>query len=219
MPLKRIGRTAIGLSLTAGVLLFAGQAPGLAAPSAPSQPALTEKGAGAATLSQAAPFIPNLAIVAPNFFRGGQPSYDGLRKLKAAGVKVDVCLDNERSYIADESQQAQALGLKFVSIPLNAFRHPTDMDILRFLDITARKDSEPLFVHCVHGRDRTGAMVAIYREVKEHIAPDVAYQEMLEHGFRPMFKALTDTVFSVGTQLGMSGHKPKFGFMGTHLAG
>jgi tyrosine-protein phosphatase SIW14 len=204
--MQRIWRTAQLLFYTVGVL-FIGAHPGYAA--VPSRAAAVESAQG----------IPNLGTVADNFYRGGQPTAEALQSLKAAGVAVDVCLDNEQRYINDERGQAAAAGLKFINIPLNPLRRPSEADIARFLSIVNRKDEEPVFVHCVHGRDRTGAMVAIYRQVHDHWSPDAAYREMLDHGFRPFFKKLSDTVFDIGERMGMSGHRPSIGFIATHLSG
>jgi protein tyrosine phosphatase (PTP) superfamily phosphohydrolase (DUF442 family) len=204
--MQRIWRTAQLLFYTFGILFFGSQ-PAYSA--VPSRAAAVESAQG----------IPNLRTVTENFYRGGQPTGEALRSLKAAGVAVDVCLDNEQRYIDDERQQAAAAGLKFVNIPLNPLRKPSEADIARFLSIVNRKDEEPVFVHCVHGRDRTGAMVAIYREVHDHWTPDAAYREMLDAGFRPFFKKLSDTVFDIGERLGMNGHRPSIGFIATHLSG
>ncbi|HEY9792795.1 MAG TPA: tyrosine-protein phosphatase, partial [Candidatus Obscuribacterales bacterium] len=208
VSIQRLWRAARWLSYTLGVVLFSFQPSAFAAPIEP-----------AAALSQARQNITNLVEVAPHFYRGAQPDYSGMKALKDAGVQVDVCLVNDPHVIASESQDAQALGIRFVNIPLSPFKRPSDTDILRFLDIVNRKDDEPVFVHCQHGRDRTGAMVAIYREVHDHWTPDQAYQEMLNRGFRPFFKSLSDAVFDVGNQLGMLGHKPTVGFMATHFTG
>jgi protein tyrosine/serine phosphatase len=161
----------------------------------------------------------NVSMVAPNFIRGGQPDWQALQELKASGVQVDVSLDNEHELVAQERMNAAAAGLKFINIPLNPLHKPSDYDILRFLEIAERKDQEPVYVHCVHGRDRTGAMVAIYREVHDHWSPDAAYQEMLNNGFRPFFTGLSNAGFDVGKQMGMEGHKPSLGFIATHMRG
>jgi tyrosine-protein phosphatase SIW14 len=206
--IELIRRAAVWLPFTAGVVLFTLQSPAMASTTVPKTSFWSDLGSSAVSVTQAEQFIPNLALVAPNFYRGGQPTYEGLRRLKAAGVKVDVCLVHEKKYVAEEAQQAQKLGLKFIHIPLHAFHRPSNEDISRFLDATSRKDSEPLFVHCLHGRDRTGAMVAIYREAKEHVVPDQAYKEMLKYGFCPIFFPLANTVFDYGAKLGMDGHRP-----------
>lgn len=184
MSISKLCGTARLLSYAAGVVMLLAQPASMAAPN-PLTPALI----------QASVSIPNMSVVAPNFYRGGQPDYEGLRHLKEAGIKVDVSLDNEEKYTAAESQQAASLGLTYVHIPLSPFRRPSDADIARFLSIVSKKDDEPVFVHCVHGRDRTGAMVGIYRVVTEHVEPDAAYREMLDHGFRSFFKKLSDAVF------------------------
>lgn len=169
-------------------------------------PCLSQPLDGEAVLNRVS--VVNLDKVCTNFYRGGQPDYNALQQLKKAGVKVDICLDDESRYVERESMAAKAAGLKFVNIPLNALRHPTRDDIAEFIHVVGEKDKEPVYVHCVHGRDRTGTMVAIYRIMHDGWTPDAAYAEMLQHGFRPVLVALSDTVYNVGAQLGKNGHRP-----------
>jgi tyrosine-protein phosphatase SIW14 len=43
----------------------------------------------------------------------------------------------------------------------------------------------PIFVHCQHGQDRTGVIVALYRIFYEQWTPQAAHDEMMNMGFHP----------------------------------
>jgi protein tyrosine phosphatase (PTP) superfamily phosphohydrolase (DUF442 family) len=190
-----------------------------------AQTALAAAGAGApagaasSSVTEAQMLIPNMSVVEPGLFRGGQPNAAALMALAKLGVKTDICLDNEQPLIDEERRAAQEAGLNFVSISLNPLHRPTDHEISHFLDMVQDHDQNPVFVHCVHGRDRTSAMIGIYRVVKEGWSADDAYREMLTRGFRPIFTHLSDAVFDYGKQAGHGGHRPSMFYVATHLTG
>jgi len=62
-----------------------------------------------------------------------------------------------------ESQYAAREGLKLFSFDLSASQAPSEADIERFLEIVRDPDNQPILVHCRHGVDRTGYMLALYR--------------------------------------------------------
>jgi tyrosine-protein phosphatase SIW14 len=137
--------------------------------------------------------IPNFGQVDNNFYRGGMPNEAGLQQLRDAGVKTIVSLANERKYVGPERAVAKKLGMQFIYIPMSAWREPSQNQIDSFLSVVNRKDEQPVFVHCVHGEDRTGAMVAIYR-MQTGWSEERAYQEMLSKGFHRIFLNLSEGV-------------------------
>ncbi len=62
-----------------------------------------------------------------------------------------------------EKQTVEALGMKYVSIPLHAFSAPSNEDVDRALRLLNASGSQRVFVHCRQGRDRTGTVIACYR--------------------------------------------------------
>ena len=157
--------------------------------------------------------LPNLAVVTPGLVRGGQPTMPGLARLKAAGVKTIVNLRNEDLMIRREGKVAHQLGLKYVSIPLDEFSQPADRSIRQFLKVANDPSRQPVYVHCLHGQDRTGTMVAIYRIQEQGWNASQAYQEMLSFGFRPFFVNLSNAVFDYGQRLGRPGVRPSGGLI------
>ena len=153
-------------------------------------------------LEPATKLISNLHVVAPGIVRGGQPTVDGLVKLKQAGVKTIINLRKEEVLTARESLVARKLGFTFYNIPLDVFNEPTARDIEHFVKLVNNTNNQPVFVHCLHGQDRTGCMIAAYRIAVENWSASKAYEEMLFYGFRPEFANLTRAVFGCAASLG-----------------
>ena len=55
--------------------------------------------------------------------------------------------------------------------------------MVKFLKTVTDENVQPVFVHCKHGADRTGTMVAIYRIVVEGWSKEDAIKEMRQGGF------------------------------------
>jgi len=119
--------------------------------------------------------------------------------------------------VRQESMQARALGLAFVNIPLDVFNPPSQKAVQTFMNAVADSGNQPVYVHCLHGQDRTGTMVAIYRIEHDGWTPNRAYQEMLSCGFRPGFTQLTRAVFAAGARAGRAGMLPSGGDIVTDM--
>ena len=62
-----------------------------------------------------------------------------------------------------ESEEARLLGLRYYNISLPEFSSPKDTEVQQVLDIINTVENQPVFVHCRHGEDRTGTIIACYR--------------------------------------------------------
>jgi protein tyrosine phosphatase (PTP) superfamily phosphohydrolase (DUF442 family) len=147
--------------------------------------------------------LPRYFQVADGVFRGGQPTLAGMQRLKENGVKTIVSFRNNRHLTELESQEAQRLGISFVSIPLNGLTRPSASEIHEFLSIVQDQNRLPVFVHCQHGEDRTGTMIGIYRMAAQHWSAANAYHEMLQRGFHPQYVWLADAVFDYAEENGL----------------
>jgi protein tyrosine phosphatase (PTP) superfamily phosphohydrolase (DUF442 family) len=117
------------------------------------------------------PGLPNLWRVSPVLYRGAQPEAEGFAELGRLGVRTVVSL---RAFHSDPSDvgdlRAESISFKFW--------HPEDEDVARFLRIVTDPANQPVFVHCQHGSDRTGMMIAIWRIAVEGWTKDEALREM-----------------------------------------
>jgi len=97
-------------------------------------------------------------------FRGAQPREVGLSELKILGITTIVDLRGEdREKLNWERQRAEALGMRFVQIPVSGWSPPTDEQLVQFLSLLHDNPGQKIFVHCRFGDDRTGVFVAAYR--------------------------------------------------------
>jgi protein tyrosine phosphatase (PTP) superfamily phosphohydrolase (DUF442 family) len=122
--------------------------------------------------------VPNLHRVSDTLYRSAQPSAEGMRNLKAMGIKTIV---NLRSFHSDRDMM-KGTGLAYEHIYMKAW-HPEEEDAVRFLRIVTNPKGAPVLVHCQHGADRTGAMCAIYRVAVQGWSKEEALKEMTEGGF------------------------------------
>jgi protein tyrosine/serine phosphatase len=130
------------------------------------------------------PGLPNLFKVSDELYRGAQPTAEGLKGLQELGVKTVVDL---RAGHSDRVQLPPGLG--YEQIPMKAW-HAETGDMVRFLRVVTDPQRQPVFVHCAHGADRTGLMVAVYRVAVQGWSKDEAIREMTKggYGFHPVWK-------------------------------
>jgi protein tyrosine phosphatase (PTP) superfamily phosphohydrolase (DUF442 family) len=124
-------------------------------------------------------------------YRGQQPTDKGLSQLAEMGVRHVVYLHFNKKQAAHEKAVVEGLGMKFTHIPMSWILPPKQGQIDTWLKVAADPTEGPVFVHCQHGRDRTGTMVGIYRIAQHGWKFDQAYAEMKEKGFRTFFLGLT----------------------------
>ncbi len=161
--------------------------------------------------------LPNLRLVSGRILRGGQPSQAGLDLLKGAGVKTIINLRNETVEIERERQFVEALGLKFISIPMYPFEYSTLSQFQKFLNAVAVVESGPVYVHCQFGRDRTGTMIGAYRIMMENWTFDNAFKEMMACGYRPGLTQMTRGLHDLAVKRGDKSPLPSPSFVVSDL--
>lgn len=121
------------------------------------------------------------AEVEPGIYRGGTPSPDDLLVLKQVfGVVRIVSLDLNLGF--EIERICKKLNLEHIIIPvLHIGDIVTEIKNLKN-NINEIFSVKPMYIHCVHGRDRTGLAVALYR-VSKGWTPEQALQEAKSFGF------------------------------------
>lgn len=133
------------------------------------------------------PGVKNLYEVTTNLYRGAQPTAEGMRQLKALGIKTVI---NLRTFHSDKDEVA-GTGLQSIRFETKPW-HAEEEDVVGFLKAVTDTNNLPAFVHCQRGADRTGLMCAMYRIVVcDWTKPD-AIAEMKRGGyhFSPVWKNL-----------------------------
>jgi protein tyrosine/serine phosphatase len=133
--------------------------------------------------------LPNFAKVSEALFRSGQPTQQGVARLKSDNVRTILKLDSQDP---QESSWADAEGIRLepLLMPSNASPSYEQIDqALAFINNTA---NQPVDVHCHYGKDRTGAVVAAYRVTVQGMSVDQAAAEAKSFGYgAPGFQDIT----------------------------
>lgn len=179
----RAAVTAVSATL---LIAACGQSPA-AGPLAPKGGELT----ALARQASRAPALPmeNFTQVDADLYRGGVPTDADMAGLVKLGIKTDIDLQsdtssNERDVVAHEREVAKRLGLKFVNLPLPFGVEPPKAMLDTLMATLSDPKNLPAYIHCRHGRDRTGTMVAVYRMRHDGYSGEKALDEMKTFGFK-----------------------------------
>jgi protein tyrosine/serine phosphatase len=125
--------------------------------------------------------IKNFGQMDERFFRGGQPKEEQYSQLAALGIKTVIDLtDQPKDY---EKSHVEALGMRYVNIPMSDKSYPQSSQIDEFLKLVADSTTGKFYVHCAGGRHRTGVMGAVYRFNNYNWNYDQVYKEMKDYDF------------------------------------
>lgn len=124
--------------------------------------------------------VPNFAKVDSGIYRGGQPNEKGWRFLRSLGVTNVVKLNREASDTPPDGMSVQFIPLPPATI-WQMFQKPGSNDVWRA--VQAMKHGRT-YVHCQHGRDRTGLVVGCYRMWIDGWSESAAAREMDAMGYR-----------------------------------
>lgn len=141
--------------------------------------------------------IDNFGQVSPTYFRGAQPHGQDYANLAALGVKTVIDLTDSDGQPGEKAMVERA-GMKYVRIPMSTHESVISAKVAQFLTIVDDTASQPVYVHCVGGRHRTGVMTAIYRITNHSWTADKAFAEMKQYKFgadflHPEFKQVVYT--------------------------
>ena len=115
------------------------------------------------------------------FYRGAQPKEDDYKALAALGIKTVIDLTADpKPY---EKAAVEALGMKYVNIPMIEKKYPTEEATKMFLKVANDPDTGKFYLHCAGGRHRTGAMGAVYRYQFYDWNFEQVYAEMKKYDF------------------------------------
>ena len=121
--------------------------------------------------------------VSDKFFRGSQPkTEEDYKLLKENKVDTIINLRWDKS-VAKSKAQAEALGFKFINVPLRADKRPADQDIETVLAQINNEANGRVYLHCAHGKDRTGLIGALYRVGEQNWSAEEAKKEWIKMGF------------------------------------
>ena len=142
--------------------------------------ALASTAAASANLSQVR--IDNFGRVNDNYYRGAQPEGRDYADLAAIGVKTLVNLTSDDADPGERAMTERA-GMHYFQIPMTTHQPPTAAQLAEFMRIVNDPANQPVYVHCVGGRHRTGVMTAAYRMSEDGWTAERAFKEMKDFKF------------------------------------
>jgi protein tyrosine/serine phosphatase len=138
--------------------------------------------AGAGSQESQEKVLPNFHQVNEHLYRGAQPLSGGMRLLATKGIKTIVNLRGEDEGTRVESTDAREAGLRYFNVPMKGLSRPTDEQVEKVLAIINDSQNWPVFVHCNHGKDRTGTIIACYRISHDGWTSEKAKAEAKHYG-------------------------------------
>jgi protein tyrosine/serine phosphatase len=142
----------------------------------------TKPSSAAAPVATPAVRIDNFGRINEHYYRGAQPAGHDFADLARLGIKTMIDLTNGDGD-SIEQHLAETAGMKFFNIAMSTRVVPTAEQIATFLGIVNDPANQPVYVHCVGGRHRTGVMTAIYRMTSEKWDADRAFREMKSYKY------------------------------------
>jgi protein tyrosine/serine phosphatase len=125
--------------------------------------------------------ILNFGKVNEHLYRGAQPDAAGMKSLKKLGVKLIVNLRLPGDSWKVEEAQATANGILYTNFPMTGRGTPEDQQVRKILSLF-ESFPDPIFIHCQHGCDRTGTVVACYRIQHDRWSSQLAMREARHYG-------------------------------------
>lgn len=119
----------------------------------------------------------NFYKVDDDLYRSEQPSGKGVKELERYGIRSILNLRNRHS----DKEEARKASMTLYTIPMEA-GEMTDDSMEKAMLVIARAE-KPMLVHCWHGSDRTGAVIAMYRMVFQGWTRAEAIDELINGGY------------------------------------
>ena len=125
--------------------------------------------------------IDNFGRISDTYFRGAQPRGRDFADLAGLGVKLVIDLAQEGD--VNERANVEREGMRFIRIPMTTDVQPSQDVVKAFLKLVTDPANQPVYVHCMGGRHRTGVMTAAYRMTQQGWTADKAFAEMKQYKF------------------------------------
>jgi tyrosine-protein phosphatase SIW14 len=120
------------------------------------------------------PNFKNLYKINDSLYRSEQPSKVGMKELEKLGIKTVL---NFRNHHNDKDEVAKTnLIVERIALNTNKIAYS---DIVQTLKII-QQSKKPILIHCLHGSDRTGCMIAAYRMVYNNYTKEQAIAELTD---------------------------------------
>ena len=124
----------------------------------------------------------NLYKINDVLYRSEQPSKKGFKDLELIGVKTILNLRRLRN----NKKKAKDFNFNLVHHPIKT-KQLNENDIIEALKVIQNSE-QPVLVHCWHGSDRTGTIIAAYRILIDNWSKEQAIKEFRKEALGYHFK-------------------------------
>lgn len=120
--------------------------------------------------------LKNIYLVDKGIYRSEQPGSEDLETIKSLGIKEIL---NLREFHSDDDMADKRLVLHRVKMRTGNIAERQIIESLRII----KNRRGPILIHCWHGSDRTGVIIAAYRVMFNHWSKSDALDEMVNGGY------------------------------------
>jgi uncharacterized protein (TIGR01244 family) len=141
--------------------------------------------------------IGNFGKINDRLYRGAQPDAAGVANLARLGIKSIINLRMTTDAWKPEEAEARASGITYTNVPLRGVGRPTRSQVATLLALIENLPS-PVFVHCEHGCDRTGTIIACYRIRSDRWSNEAALEEARRYGLSKLERGMISYIRHFG---------------------
>ena len=133
--------------------------------------------------------------VETDIYRGGAPSDEDLQQLADVfNVKTIISLDGDVGFAI--SEKVKNLGMEHKILPLGGIESKELLDYLSENICELLTENKPTYIHCLHGSDRTGLAIALYRVKCQKWPDNWALTEAKSLGFGKKIDKDTERLYT-----------------------
>jgi hypothetical protein len=143
---------------------------------------------GIAVMGEVTPAdLKHFTQVDEHIFAGSKPKKAAdFEFLRQKGVKYILQADFLPGMSGKERKEAAKFGIQYMSVHIGASpAEPSEKDVNEALRIM--HTDQPIYLHCVLGRDRTSMLAGLYRIYFDGMTKEEAYRLMKAEGFRDVW--------------------------------
>jgi tyrosine-protein phosphatase SIW14 len=119
----------------------------------------------------------NLYKINDSIYRSEQPTKQGMQALQQLGIKTVLNFRNHHNDVGEAKNTT--LIIERLSQNTNKISQEFIISALKII----QQSKKPILIHCLHGSDRTGVVIAAYRMVYENWTKEEAIAELREKQF------------------------------------
>ena len=132
----------------------------------------------------------NFHIVAPGFWRSSQPNHESIVRMKKHGLKTLINFRGDEATNVWEMTLCDSLGITYYNFPIDGREKQDRQQWQEILDIVANPDNQPVLVHCLCGKDRTGFGAALILDVLGVSEEAIVDDYLLTNNYLPLEKEI-----------------------------